>query len=62
MKAVLLKGYGGFDRLEYREDVPVPVPRAGEVLIRVGAAGINNTDINTRTGWYSQVVSEESTA
>ena len=62
MKAVLLKGYGGFDRLEYREDVPVPAPRAGEVLIRVGAAGINNTDINTRTGWYSKGVSEGTTA
>jgi NADPH:quinone reductase-like Zn-dependent oxidoreductase len=24
------------------------------VLIRVGAAGVNNTDINTRTGWYSK--------
>jgi NADPH:quinone reductase-like Zn-dependent oxidoreductase len=62
MKAVLLKGYGGFDQLEYREDVPVPIPQAGEVLIRVGAAGINNTDINTRTGWYSKAVSEGTTA
>ena len=56
MKAVLLKGNGGFDQLEYREDVAVPVPAAGEVLIRVGAAGINNTDVNTRTGWYSKSV------
>ena len=42
------------DMLEYREDVPLPEPQAGEVLIRVGAAGINNTDINTRIGWYSR--------
>ena len=56
MKAVLLKGNGGFDQLEYREDVAAPVPAAGEVLIRVGAAGINNTDVNTRTGWYSKSV------
>ncbi len=62
MKAVLLTGYGGFERLDYREDVPVPVPGAGEVLIRVGAAGVNNTDINTRTGWYSKAVSEATTA
>jgi NADPH:quinone reductase-like Zn-dependent oxidoreductase len=62
MKAVLLTGYGGFDRLEYREDVPVPNPRPGEVLIRVSAAGINNTDINTRSGWYSQAVREGTTA
>jgi NADPH:quinone reductase-like Zn-dependent oxidoreductase len=56
MSAVLLTGHGGFDRLEYREDVPVPSPGAGEVLIKVAAAGINNTDINTRIGWYSKAV------
>ncbi len=54
MAAVLLTGHGGFDKLEYREDVPVPQPKMGEVLIRVLAAGINNTDINTRTAWYSK--------
>lgn len=59
MRAVFLTGYGGFDKLEYREDVPVPVPRPDEVLIRVGAAGINNTDINTRIGWYSKGVTAD---
>ena len=54
MKAVLLKGHGGFDQLEYRQDVPVPQPGTGDVLVRIGAAGVNNTDINTRTGWYSR--------
>ena len=53
MTAVLLKGYGGFDCLEVRDDVPVPQPGAGDVLVRVSAAGINNTDINTRIGWYA---------
>jgi NADPH:quinone reductase-like Zn-dependent oxidoreductase len=61
MRAVLLKGHGGFEQLEYREDVPVPVAGSGEVLIRVGAAAINNTDINTRTGWYSKAVTEGTT-
>lgn len=61
MKAVLLKGNGGFDQLEHRDDVPVPVPAAGEVLIRVGAAGVNNTDINTRTAWYSKSVTAGTT-
>lgn len=56
MRAVLLTGHGGLDRLEYREDVAVPTPAAGEVLIRVGASSVNNTDINTRTGWYSRSV------
>jgi NADPH:quinone reductase-like Zn-dependent oxidoreductase len=62
MKAVLLKGHGGFEQLEYREDVPVPEPGTGDVLIEVGAAGVNNTDINTRTGWYAKAVTEGTTA
>jgi NADPH:quinone reductase-like Zn-dependent oxidoreductase len=56
MAAVLLTGYGGLDKLEYREDVAVPRPGPGEVLIQVHAAGVNNTDINTRSGWYNQAV------
>lgn len=62
MAAVLLTGHGGLERLEYRTDVPVPVPGPDEVLIRVAAAGINNTDINTRIGWYSKRVSESTEA
>ena len=38
MTAVLLKGHGGFDQLEYCVDVPVPALGAGEVLVKVGAA------------------------
>lgn len=56
MNAVLLKGHGGLDKLEWRETVPVPRPGAGEVLIRVGASSVNNTDVSTRTGWYSKAV------
>ena len=52
MKAVLLTGHGGPEKLEYREDVPVPRPGAGEVLIEVGACGVNNTDIWVREGAY----------
>lgn len=55
MKAVVTTGNGGYDKLVYR-DVPVPVPGPGEVLIRVLAAGVNNTEINTRLGWYSSSV------
>ena len=57
MAAAVLTGHGGLDRLEYRTDWPVPTPAPGEVLIRVAAAGVNNTDVNTRTGWYSKAVS-----
>ena len=56
MTAVLLTGHGGYERLELCHDVPIPVAGPGEVLIRVRAAGVNNTDINTRIGWYSKSI------
>ena len=59
MHAVLLTGHGGLDKLEYRTDVPLPIPKTNEVLVRVTAAGINNTDINTRIGWYSKSVTSD---
>lgn len=54
MSGVVLTGHGGPECLAWRDDLPMPVPEAGEVLIRVAAAGVNNTDINTRVGWYSK--------
>ena len=54
MRGVLLIGHGDVDKLVIREDIPVPLPGPHEVLVRVAAAGINNTDINTRIGWYSK--------
>jgi NADPH:quinone reductase-like Zn-dependent oxidoreductase len=58
MHAVVLTGHGGLEKLEYRKDVPTPQPKPGELLIRTAAAGVNNTDINTRIGWYSKAVNE----
>ncbi|MGO4567975.1 alcohol dehydrogenase family protein [Rhizobium sp. 2YAF20] len=58
MRAVLLTGFGGIDKLEYRDDVSVPQPSDSEVLVRVGACGMNNTDINLRTRWYDRDVNE----
>lgn len=57
MRAVVLTGHGGLDKLEFHNHWPAPVCGEGEVLIRVGACGLNNTDVNTRTGWYSKSVS-----
>jgi NADPH:quinone reductase-like Zn-dependent oxidoreductase len=57
MLAVVTTGNGGPDKLAYRE-VRRPEPRDGEVLVRVLAAGVNNTEINTRLGWYSASVDE----
>ncbi|WP_371155892.1 alcohol dehydrogenase family protein [Jannaschia sp. 2305UL9-9] len=62
MKAIVLTGHGGLDKLEWREDVPLPRPAAGEVVIRVGASSVNNTDVNTRTGWYSKSVRGDTNA
>ncbi len=55
MKAVVTTGNGGYDKLEYR-DVPVPQIGRGEALLEVLGAGVNNTEINTRLGWYSAAV------
>ena len=54
MKGVWLTGHGELDKLDVRSDIPVPKPTANDVLIRVAAAAVNNTDINTRTAWYSK--------
>ena len=59
MHAVLLTGHGGIDKLVYKTDVEVPLPKPDEVLISVKGAGINNTDINTRIGWYSKSVTSD---
>ncbi|GLT13389.1 alcohol dehydrogenase family protein [Vibrio algivorus] len=52
MKAVVTMEQGGLDKLVY-QDVAIPELSDGEVLIKVLAAGVNNTEINTRMGWYS---------
>lgn len=54
MQGVVLTGHGGPEMLELRDDLVVPSPRKGDVIIKVAAAGVNNTDINTRTAWYSK--------
>ncbi|MFQ3345969.1 MAG: NADPH:quinone reductase-like Zn-dependent oxidoreductase [Porticoccaceae bacterium] len=56
MTGVQLIGHGGLDQLVYRQDIPTPHPKEGEVLLKVLAAGVNNTDINTRIGWYSKQI------
>lgn len=52
MKAMVLTGHGGPGKLEFREDWPVPDIETDEVLVKVGACGVNNTDIWVREGAY----------
>ena len=54
MRAMVLVGHGDLDKLHYKTDWAKPAPRRGQVLVRVQACGLNNTDINTRTAWYSK--------
>lgn len=56
MSGVQLTQHGGPEALIWNEAIPVRPPAAEEALVRVRAAGVNNTDINTRIGWYSKSV------
>lgn len=53
MRAYLLTAHGDQDQLQFTEDHPQPKPAPGQALLRVLACGLNNTDINTRIGWYA---------
>ncbi|WP_460444635.1 zinc-binding alcohol dehydrogenase family protein [Angustibacter aerolatus] len=55
MRAVVLDGPGPADALQLRE-LPVPVPRPGQVLIRVRASGLNRSELHTRLGLAEGVV------
>jgi NADPH2:quinone reductase len=51
MKAIRMHATGGIEVLRV-EDVPVPAPGAGQVVIRVEAAGVNFADVYQRKGLY----------
>ncbi len=58
MKGVQLMGHGGPEKLVWNDSIPTPRPGLGEAVVKVLAAGVNNTDINTRIGWYSKAVTD----
>ncbi|WP_442958447.1 alcohol dehydrogenase family protein [Photobacterium frigidiphilum] len=62
MTGIQLIGHGGPEMLKCSNNIPVPKPEVNEVLIRVSAAGVNNTDINTRIAWYSKSDGSDSDA
>jgi NADPH:quinone reductase-like Zn-dependent oxidoreductase len=49
LKAITVTGYGGSDVLQIKE-VPTPSPEENEVLIRIHASAVNNTDPVFRKG------------
>ena len=51
MKAIRVHSPGGPEALRY-EDMPQPSPAAGQVLVKVDAAGVNYIDVYQRTGLY----------
>ena len=51
MKAVRVHAPGGPEALKY-EDVPEPTPKAGEVVVKIDAAGLNYIDVYQRSGLY----------
>jgi len=51
MQAVVMEGFGSIDRFTIQK-VPLPLPKEGEVRIRIKAAGFNPVDWKIREGWY----------
>ncbi len=56
MSGVYLTRHGDFDALEFRSDIPLPKIGPSDCLVKVLATSVNNTDINTRIGWYASDV------
>lgn len=52
MKAIRIHQFGDGDEVLQYEEVPVPEPRADEVLIKIEAAALNRADLGLRKGTY----------
>ncbi len=53
MRAIILEGFGGLDRLVYT-DIPKPLPKDGEVVIEVRGFGINHAEMHMRRGEWAE--------
>jgi NADPH:quinone reductase-like Zn-dependent oxidoreductase len=58
MKAIVIHAFGSPEVLKV-EELPMPVPRADEVLVRVNAASVNPVDYKTRSGKYPAVKKDQ---
>jgi NADPH:quinone reductase-like Zn-dependent oxidoreductase len=52
MKAIRIHKFGATEDVLQYEDVPMPKPKADEVLIKVEAAALNRADLSLRKGAY----------
>lgn len=55
MKAIRVHAVGGPEVLTH-EDVPTPAPQAGQVLVKLEAAGVNFIDVYQRNGLYKMAL------
>jgi len=53
MRAIILKGFGGLDSLVYT-DIPKPLPKDGEVVIKVQGFGVNHAEMHMRRGEWAE--------
>ena len=53
MRAIILEKFGGLDSLVYAE-IPKPLPKAGEVVIKVKGFGINDAELHMRRGEWAE--------
>ena len=51
MKAIRIHEIGGIEKLSY-EDIPIPSPDSGQVLVKIHSIGLNFIDVYFRTGLY----------
>ncbi|CAI9538394.1 unnamed protein product, partial [Staurois parvus] len=56
-KSLVLSGHGGYDKVKLQNKKGSPKPKAGEVLIRVRACGLNFADLMARQGVYDRLPS-----
>lgn len=56
-KSLVLNGHGGYDKVKLQNKKGAPKPKAGEVLIRVRACGLNFADLMARQGVYDRLPS-----
>ncbi len=54
MKAIRIHAFGGIDQMRY-EDVPVPAPGPGQLLVEMKSSGVNFKDTYVRSGVYPAV-------